>query len=608
VDRLLLAGIIVVVVLAASVPALYLLSTSGTTGGEAGPAQGLQGGLIQVLSPESTLYKSILEYWETRGVPGRPVIVPLSAPAGTVTVTAATMEAEPSYSSGNFQVEGVVEDDIAAFNGTHLYVLSGFAGETLEAYRVYPSGEAGHLWSLDTASVCRDAAPSIRVSIEVGGVVSSTTLHIELIPHGIVLGDGVIYLLCTPGTGYYRFLPGAIPLVHVIHEKPSFSLVAAVSPENGSVLWTSNLTGSIVGARLVDERLIVVTSAPTAIFLYYEPIPYLPIVDGQAVEEDEIIVAGEPGYYVTVAEYGPEGLQAYNVTAAGRPTAIVATGWGLAVAAVEDGKTRILSFQAGESVEYAGDYLAGGYVDSQWQLQPYTDEYLIVVYSDAGAGVGLVVLRGPGLEPVGALEGLIRNQDVHGVRLLGNTLYFVTFRMVDPLFAVDLSDPTSPKVLGYLEAPGFDEYLHPTRHGLLGVGIEGEEVRVSLYRLDDGVPVPVDRIYLPAMGTPLLSANGHRAFAYLPERDLALVPVNGLVTIEDGPYYMVPESLYFAVKVEADGLSLAGTVGVGARAYWVEDQIVVVNPFAANGTLITLYNADTLEPVKTLGPGAEAYG
>jgi len=598
-DRLLAAGLILVILLAASIPALYILAPNQPAVEGVGAGQGVEGP-ITLLGPESSLYEEILEYWRTHGVPGRPVVMPLSGVAGTATVTVVGLESEPSYSPGNFQVEGVVEDDIAAFNGTHLYVLAGYTGERLEAYRVYPPGDSGLIWSLDVGSLCRDAAPIIRVTVEVGGAATTTTVRSVLSPHGLVLGDGVLYLLCTSSTDSYRFLPGAVPLAYVVHGMPSFSLVAAIDPGNGSVLWTSNMTGSIVGARLVDDRLVVATGGPTAVFLYYEPIPYLPVVDGRVVGEDEIVVAGGPGYYLTVATYGPEGLQDYGVAATGRPVAIVATGWGLAAAVAETGKTRIVSFLAGDTVEYAGEYLVEGYVVSQWQLQPYSGEYLVVVYSDAGSGVGLVVLHGPGLDPVGGVEGLILNQDVHGVRLLGNTLYFVTFRAVDPLFAVDLSDPANPRVLGFLEAPGFDEYLHPVEHGLLGVGLEEDMVRVSLYRLDEGVPVPVDRVYLPASGTPLLSPSGHKAFAYLPGRGLALVPVNGLVGVEGGPYYVAPESLYFAVQVNPEGLDVLGHLGVGVRAYWVEDYVVIVNPFAAEGTLVTLYDADTLEEVATL--------
>ena len=47
----------------------------------------------------------------------------------------------------------------------------------------------------------------------------------------------------------------------------------------------------------------------------------------------------------------------------------------------------------------------------------------------------------------------------------------VTFRQVDPLYAVDLTDPDRPRLLGELKIPGFSAYLHPLgEHRLLGLG------------------------------------------------------------------------------------------------------------------------------------------
>jgi hypothetical protein len=47
----------------------------------------------------------------------------------------------------------------------------------------------------------------------------------------------------------------------------------------------------------------------------------------------------------------------------------------------------------------------------------------------------------------------------------------VTFRQVDPLYTVDLSDPTAPRVIGELKIPGFSSYLHPLGGDLvLGLG------------------------------------------------------------------------------------------------------------------------------------------
>ena len=66
-----------------------------------------------------------------------------------------------------------------------------------------------------------------------------------------------------------------------------------------------------------------------------------------------------------------------------------------------------------------------------------------------------------GMEVVGAIEGLAEDERVYSVRFSGEIGYFVTFRQTDPLFSVDLSDESNPKILGALKINGFSEYLHP---------------------------------------------------------------------------------------------------------------------------------------------------
>ena len=45
------------------------------------------------------------------------------------------------------------------------------------------------------------------------------------------------------------------------------------------------------------------------------------------------------------------------------------------------------------------------------------------------------------LEVIGSIEGLAEDERVYSARFMGDTGYFVTFRQMDPLFSVDLSDP-----------------------------------------------------------------------------------------------------------------------------------------------------------------------
>ena len=53
------------------------------------------------------------------------------------------------------------------------------------------------------------------------------------------------------------------------------------------------------------------------------------------------------------------------------------------------------------------------------------------------------------------------NERLYGVRFLGDTAYAVTFERIDPLYAIDLSNPLDPFIAGELEVTGFSDFLHP---------------------------------------------------------------------------------------------------------------------------------------------------
>jgi hypothetical protein len=63
------------------------------------------------------------------------------------------------------------------------------------------------------------------------------------------------------------------------------------------------------------------------------------------------------------------------------------------------------------------------------------------------------------------------NEFLHSTRFVGTRLYAVTFKKVDPLYVVDLTDRTDPTIAGRARDPGFSDYLHPLDNGvLLGFG------------------------------------------------------------------------------------------------------------------------------------------
>jgi len=135
--------------------------------------------------------------------------------------------------------------------------------------------------------------------------------------------------------------------------------------------------------------------------------------------------------------------------------------------------------------EYDG-YLRVATTEFDWWWGTTTEEEQassVSVLSDDGAG-NLVV--------VGHVGGLGPGERIFAVRFLGAKGYVVTFEQVDPLFTLDLSDPTHPTAVGELEVTGFSSYLHPIdTDWLLAVGMEADEegrvlgLAVSVFNVQD---------------------------------------------------------------------------------------------------------------------------
>jgi uncharacterized secreted protein with C-terminal beta-propeller domain len=135
------------------------------------------------------------------------------------------------------------------------------------------------------------------------------------------------------------------------------------------------------------------------------------------------------------------------------------------------------------------------------------------------------------LSVVGSISTLAKDEAVQSVRFEGGIGYVVTFRSMDPLFAVDLSDPTTPRVLSALKIPGFSSYLHPWSDGrLLGFGRDatdkGEDRGMKLSMFDTSNPLAVTELTtLKVKGDDSPALNDHRAVLVDAQAGLVGFPV-----------------------------------------------------------------------------------
>lgn len=125
--------------------------------------------------------------------------------------------------------------------------------------------------------------------------------------------------------------------------------------------------------------------------------------------------------------------------------------------------------------EYEKEEQNGDYVSVTWM----TENQLFVLNEQ--------------MQMVGRIQDIAPGEYIKSARFFGDVGYFVTFRQTDPLFSVDLSDPTNPQIIGQLKIPGFSEYLHPYGEGLLlGIGQEADintggtmGVKLSMFDVSD---------------------------------------------------------------------------------------------------------------------------
>ena len=132
---------------------------------------------------------------------------------------------------------------------------------------------------------------------------------------------------------------------------------------------------------------------------------------------------------------------------------------------------------------------------------------------------------------LGELE-VVRNESLHATRFDGDKAYIVTFLRIDPLWIVDLSDPSHPTISGELEVPGWSTYLQPMGDRLLSVGVEnaqGSQVAVSLFDVrNPAKPALISRLPLGESHSWTEANHNEKALGFFPEAGLVLLPFSAV--------------------------------------------------------------------------------
>ena len=182
------------------------------------------------------------------------------------------------------------------------------------------------------------------------------------------------------------------------------------------------------------------------------------------------------------------------------------------------------------------------------------------------------------LETIGKIEGLAKGERIYSVRFMGNRAYMVTFVETDPLFVIDLSNPTTPTVLGELKIPGYSKYLHPyDETHLIGIGEDTEVVnygygdrvvtngmKMAMFDVTDpNNPQELYNVKIGEKGTYSELLYNHKALLFSKEKNIIAFPIS----ITDNDYKVTFQgAIVYGVSLEK-GFELKTKISNSATDY-----------------------------------------
>lgn len=211
-----------------------------------------------------------------------------------------------------------------------------------------------------------------------------------------------------------------------------------------------------------------------------------------------------------------------------------------------DSYTNIYKFKICDNgdLEFVNDAKVKGTTINQFSLDEYEGNLRVGLYSTDGSRV---VVFDEQLNQIGETSYLSKGERMYSTRFVGDKAYMVTYKNVDPLYVIDLSNPTNPEVLGKLKIPGYSTYLHPyDDNHLIGIGMQTEEkvyrnssgkvtrtstvitgMKMALFDVSDvNNPIQISETIIGDSRTTSAILTNHKALLFSAEKGIIAIPVN----------------------------------------------------------------------------------
>lgn len=196
------------------------------------------------------------------------------------------------------------------------------------------------------------------------------------------------------------------------------------------------------------------------------------------------------------------------------------------------------------SIEFTNKTKVKGTTMNQFSLDEYNDSLRVGLYTYDGSRI---VVFDKELNQIGETPYLSKGEKMYSTRFIENKAYMVTYKNTDPLYVIDLSNPSDPTVLGKLKIPGYSTYLHPyDENHLIGIGMQTEEkvyrnssgkitstrtvitgMKMALFDVSDvNNPIQISQTIIGDSRTTSAILTNHKALLFSAEKGIIAIPVN----------------------------------------------------------------------------------
>lgn len=473
-------------------------------------------------------------------------------------------EQQSDYSGTNLQVQGVDEADVVKTDGQYIYQVN---NDRIVVAKAYPADKMEIVSVLDFTD---DNFTPQEIYLNGDFLVATGSFYEkigDIVPYEKVAEERMY--LRPP---YYEQKSIVKAIVFDISNKANIREIREVEIEGnyvssrmiGSVLYmvsnkyqnyyyinyadqelqTPIYRDSLEGKEYVNIGCPDIRYFPDSVESNYMIVSAFDISKEEKANIQTYLGAGENIYvsnenlFVAVSKFNYE-VMAFEDTGVATDAAKPA----IAPAYVEQRETSVYKFSLdGSKITYLNKGLVPGLILNQFSMDESKGYFRIATTTGNEWGTGAnasgnnLYILDDAMNICGKLEGIAPGERIYSVRFMGDRGYIVTFKTVDPLFVIDLKEPTRPEILGALKIPGYSDYLHPyDENHIIGFGKDTIELsgggyymgmKLALFDVSD-VSNPIQKFseVIGDRGTDSELLRNHKALLFSKEKNLLAFPV-----------------------------------------------------------------------------------